>query len=556
MDQSDDGPRVCRGGFRWHALESLVVFTMGVAIMHFIYGGADGVPGHDSFYHVKMAAMLPEHGLLRDFPWLRFAYFTDEGHGFVSHHYGFHALLAPFVHLSYRLTGDYLPGARWAMATFLGLSLVLIKSILVAGRVRWYWLWLLLFVFMPFQFFTRHAFVRAISPSLVFMLLIVLLMFRRRYVLTGLAIACYIHLYLGGVLYAPLLVGLYVLSSAVVPRGDREMPWKLLLWTAAGWLIGILTHPYSYGMWEFLKIQVFGSGLSPDISVGREWKPYRDLWWFAQMSGVLLVVWAVATCVRFRLGKPLTARELMLLLAHFIFLGLTFKARRFIEYWPAFCLLSSAFMAAPLLERVTAWCDRCIDKDKGKRAPWIYRTVTLFMIGGIFALVSMSSQWKGIRRIARCGYDLPAIREAMDFMRQHSEPGDIVFTDDWDIFPVYFYYNSHNYYIVGLDPKFTHARRPVLWERYVKISRGEIPATVSDEQYGEKVHVTLEDVREHFGARFVITDRDHKRLAGKLAARKDFAELVYPTTSYSEARNDPYLIFRIREQDGHAGSGT
>jgi len=534
---------------------------MGVAIMHFIYGGADGVPGHDSFYHVKMAAMLPEHGLLRDFPWLRFAYFTEEGHSFVSHHYGFHALLAPFVHVSYRLTGDYLPGARWAMATFLGLSLVLIKSILVAGRVRWYWLWLLLFVFMPFQFFTRHAFVRAISPSLAFMLLIVLLMFRRRYVLTGLAIACYIHLYLGGVLYAPLLVGLYVLSSAIGPRGDREMPWKLLLWTAAGWLIGILIHPYSYGMWEFLKIQVFGSGLSPDISVGREWKPYRDLWWFAQMSGVLLIVWAVATCVRFRLGKSLAARELMLLLAHFIFLGLTFKARRFIEYWPVFCLLSTAFMAAPLLERVTAWCDRRIDKDKGNRAPWIYRTATVFIIGGIFALVSMSPQWKGIRRVARCGYDLPAIRKAMEFLKDCSQPGYVVFTDDWDIFPVYFYYNSHNYYIVGLDPKFTHARRPVLWERYVKISRGEIPASVSvkvrdgsAEQRREKVDVTLKDVREHFGARFVITDRDHKRLAGKLAARKDFAELVYPATSYSEARNAPYLIFRIREQDGQTES--
>lgn len=527
-----------------------MVFAIGMAIMHFIYGGADGVPGHDSFYHIKMAAMLPEHGLLRDFPWLQCAYFTEQGHDFVSHHYGFHVLLAPFVHVSYRLTGDYLPGARWAMATFLGLSLVLVNSILVAGRVRWHWLWLLLFVFMPFQFFTRHAFVRAISPSLAFMLLIVLLMFRRRYVLAGLAVACYIHLYLGAVLYAPLLVGLYVLSSAIGARGDREMHWRLVLWTAVGWLIGILIHPYSNGMWEFLRLQVLGSGLSPDISVGREWKPYRDLWWFAQMSGILLIVWAVTTCVRLRLGKPLSGCGLTLLLAHFMFLGLTFKARRFIEYWPVFCLLSSAFMAAPLLESVTAWCDRRIDKDKGNRALWIYRTVTLFIIGAVFAVLGLSPQWKEIRRVARCGYDLPAIREAMDFMRQHSEPGDIVFTDDWDIFPVYFYHNSHNYYIVGLDPKFTHARRPILWERYVKISRGEIPATVSDEQQGEKFQVALEDVREHFGARFVVTNRDHKRLAGKLAARKDFAELVYPTTSYSEARNAPYLIFRVLKRNG------
>ena len=145
----------------------------------------------------------------------------------------------------------------------------------------------------------------------------------------------------------------------------------------------------------------------------------------------------------------------------------------------------------------------------------------------------------------------------MTFLKEHSDRGDVVFTDDWDIFPVYFYFNSHNHYIVGLDPKFTHQRRPALWERYVKVSRGQVPADITVSVPGEngnrvkqKLHVTLEDIREHFGARFVITDRDHKKLARKLADAEEFAELIYPSASYGDSKNAPYLIFQIRDLPG------
>jgi len=141
----------------------------------------------------------------------------------------------------------------------------------------------------------------------------------------------------------------------------------------------------------------------------------------------------------------------------------------------------------------------------------------------------------------------------MGFLQEQSQLEEVVFTDDWDVFPVYFFYNSHNHYVVGQDPKFTHARRPDLWERYVKITRGQIPSdvqiTARDAQgvpLVETLHVSLEDIREHFGARFVVTDRDHKPLAEKLAAARDFAELIYPSTSHAQSRDAPYLVFRVR----------
>jgi hypothetical protein len=454
------------------------------------------------------------------------------------------------------MIGDPLAGARWAMMLFFGAALVLFNLLLITGGVRWRWVWLVLFVLMPLQFFTRHAYVRAINPSLVFMLLIMLGMLTRRFVLTALAVAGYVHLYMGGVLYAPALVSLHVAGCLIGPREEREVPWRLIGWTAAGWILGVVTHPYSGGMYQFLKLQIFGSGLTPDISVGREWEPYEDVWWFAQMSGVVLTVWAIAVCVRLRSGPRIDRIDLTLLLAHFLFFTLTLKARRFVEYWPIFCLLSAAFLAAPSINAWAQRCDAFLDAGRAGRANRfrVGGAVVLLLVTGV--IVYATPPWHHIRESAQCGYDLPAVRKVMTFLKDNSDPGDVVFTDDWDIFPVFFYYNSHNHYIVGLDPKFTQFRRPRLWERYVRITRGQTPAYLgvkvrdkAGEEQTEKIHIKLDDIRGHFGARFVITDRDHKPFAAKLVGRPDLAELLYPSDSYEDARDGPYLIFRIHRAE-------
>jgi hypothetical protein len=648
-------------------LESLAAFTIGAVLMHVAYGstanpagGEVGVPGHDSFYHIRMAAMLPEHGLVKHFPWLRYAYFTDEGDAFVSHHYGFHFLLLPFVKLSNWLMGSELAGGRWAMIVCFGLVALLFDRLMQSLGVRRRWLWLLLFAFLPYQFFTRHAFVRAISSSLVFMLLILLFLFRRRPLATALASAGYVHLYLGGVLFAPIMVGCFACSHVIGPRRERVFPWRLVLFAAAGWAVGILAHPYREGIASFLKLQVFGTGLSPDISVGREWNSYEGVWFFAQMCGVLLIVWTVTAALRMRIGPTLNAHEWTLLLLSLCFLALTLKARRFIEYWPIFSLLSAATLVEPLLRRREA-----VDADdelegsgtpsiRGTESartesggavaghvlrafPWMTGLMGVLLVAGVawsaheflagrtggtvpavsywsmavlgsaFSLLAWletkpnhshgsalpgrsvrrgvmgfsmrratapavglaafavaaglgAGQWHRIQKDGRCRYDLPAVRALMDFLRGRSEADSVVFTDDWDVFPIFFFHNAHNRYVVGLDPKFTHHRRPDLWERYVKITRGEVPAHVSyqeKDEHGELVRrnvvVRLEDIRDVFGARFVVTDRDHKGLASRLAAAPQFAELVYPTDSQSESRDAPYLAFRIRSTDEGVG---
>lgn len=615
----------------WLVFEFLTIFIAGALLMSFLYSGADrrfdqiGVAGHDSFYHVKMAAMLPSLGLVEEFPWLRFAYFTRSGHDFVSHHYGYHTLLAPFVALSHWLTGDYLAGGRWANGVFLGLTLALFYALLLVGDVPFRWLWLTLFFLLPEQFFLRHAYVRAITPSLALLLLLLILLFRNRPIWVALVVAAYNHLYLGAVMYTPLVVGLFFVGSLIAPRSEIRVPWLLTGMAALGWLVGAVTYPYSRGMYEFLILQVFGTGLTPDISVGNEWRAYQDVWWFAGVhAGALLTTFATAIVLRMRLGPRLNANEAALLMINLAFFVLTLKARRFIEYWPALCLISAAYLCAPLLRSAQEYRIRA--SLSGCGWPWLARAALLVGLAAVATalvgvaawrgelqrltqhwqflaivgvltlphllrvwLVTSGRPWRrllgasgvlliataafsgvatfggeqlaGARKDARCLYDLKSIREMMGFIRQRSQPGDVIFTDDWDIFPVFFYHNDYNHYVVGLDPKFTHERAPELWERYVRLSRGQAPITVDfkscDEQGGEQsrpVNVRLEDLREHFDARWVITDRDHAALAAKLHSARYFAELVFPSTSFEEARQAPYQVFRIRRAD-ETGAG-
>lgn len=686
-------------------VESLSIFLVGAAVMNYLYvasaaqpGQPLGVPEHDSFYHVRMATLLVEQGLPQKFPWLQYAYFRESGDDFVSHHVGFHALLAPLVLAARAITGDALDGGRWAVCAFFGANLLLFDLLLRRERVPLRWLWLAVFLVLPNQFLSRHASVRAIGASLMFMQLILLALFAGRHWLAAAALAAYVHLYLGAVTFGPPLVIAYALAQAVGPRGERCLPWRMALITFVGWLVGVLTYPYASGMFEFLRLQVFGSGLSPETEVGNEWRPYTDAWFIVMMSGGVLAIWVAALTLRLRCGPRLNPRETAILLLQFGFLLLTLKARRFIEYWPPFCLLSAAYLAAPPLRAglaaLRAWCEPT-DAPSARRAhvwaislsaaaivsslvlgyfllsplqsqggasgkllveallpgaaavvaewrvwlcllvvfagaplaraalgggrlreAWIGALVLGGAVGLIGAVAAARSegfpaarievsglmigavvlavvlialiasrlraadeaasaaaraggclrvilggaiacgvvllgapQWSVAAGAVRCRYDLKAVADVMRAAQQASRAGDIIFTDDWDVFPPFFYFNTHNYFIVGLDPEFTHARRPELWDRYVKISRGQTPATIRVSDGGGKtraVRVELSDIWTEFRARFVVTDLDHNKLAAQLAAAPDFAELIYPAGGFEANKQAPYLLFRIR----------
>ena len=77
---------------------------------------------------------------------------------------------------------------------------------------------------------------------------------------------------------------------------------------------------------------------------------------------------------------------------------------------------------------------------------------------------------------------------------------------DWDDFPYLFFHNTHNIYLVGLDPTYLERADPELWDLWVAVTQGEI-------------HQPSAAIRSAFGATYVVSDAQHKAFTDK--ARDD-----------------------------------
>jgi hypothetical protein len=82
------------------------------------------------------------------------------------------------------------------------------------------------------------------------------------------------------------------------------------------------------------------------------------------------------------------------------------------------------------------------------------------------------------------------------WLAANTPPGSRVFQTDWDDFPRLFYYNTHNTYLVGLDPTYMQFYDAELYDRWVDITRG-------------RVDLPGAAILNEFGARYVHSDLLH-----------------------------------------------
>ena len=102
------------------------------------------------------------------------------------------------------------------------------------------------------------------------------------------------------------------------------------------------------------------------------------------------------------------------------------------------------------------------------------------------------------------GFNFNYLKSASQFLMDNSESGDIILHSDWDEFPVLFYHNSKNNYIVGLDPTFMYLYDAKLYQTYVSITRG---------QDDENLYNTIKNI---FGAKYILATSDHEDMIKSL----------------------------------------
>jgi hypothetical protein len=431
-----------------------------------------GFADHDGYYHMRMAALMRAQGLKPDFVWLPLTILNQAG--FYDHHLLFHVYLALFAGSG--SPADLLAGGKLASVILPSLAALAIWWLLRGQGVRWAPLWTLALFGLSQAFLYRMSMPRAQSASLLVLALALHWLLRRRFwALLPLGFA-YVWLYDA----FPLLLvvaGVYVIAALA---SERRLEWKALAFPALGIGLGLVINLYFPQDLRFI-LNHLTAKLGDSTPVGNEWYPY-DTWALLVNAGPALAAFVIGALALGWRGRRMERATLTAFGLAIVFGFMLFKARRFVEYYPAFALIFAALSLAPVLDDWLAGHTR------------LTRLAPALLALALAAPITFTLQQARATMATSGPANLYAA--ASNWLTQNSPAGSLVFQTDWDDFPHLFFYNTHNVYTAGLDPTYSELYDPRLYAEWVKITRGEV------QQPGQAI-------RADFGAAFVLTDRAH-----------------------------------------------
>jgi hypothetical protein len=477
------------------AVRSDPVIALGLVwlVMLLVQNATPGVISLDGYYHIKFARLMWEQGPRVEFPYLPFTILNPRD--FTDHHLLYHLFLMPFA------LGDLRSGAKLAgLAGGVG-AIFSVYWLMTRLKARRPLFWLVLLLASAEWFLVRQSMTRRQSLSLLILVVATWLLVTRRYRWLAPVGFLYAWLFDGFVLLIA-VAGLGVLAVLVA---ERRLVWGIAGWLLLGIAAALLLNPYFPHNVSFTYLHVLPK-LQPDsaITVGNEWYPYP-------LDALLGTSWLALLMVPLGLLpgalRPSTARRdaVFLLLAGLAVLMLVLycRSRRFVEYFPAFATLlcahawghlgpGSAGRDGPLRSAAYAVANL--------RFPPRWRGLARFARRGLALLVLVAVGVQAVHTLRQAtlladdGRDPSLYREASQFIARNSAPLAPVFNTDWDDFPVLFFHNTHNTYMVGLDPMYmvqADRERYLLWQ---SITRGQVERP-------------SEAIRASFGAAWVLTDR-------------------------------------------------
>lgn len=469
------------------ALGIFLLFVLGMALIQF---ATPDMPDNDGFYHIKLAWLMRTEGLKPDFTWLPLSVLNPQE--YYDHHFLYHVALMPFTFFA-----DLRVGAKWSAVVFSSLAFLVVWFLFHRQRVPYAWLWALALLGISDAFLYRMSVTRAQSLSLAVLALGVTWLLERKY--RHLAVLAFLYVWLYNAF--PLLAVFAVLYVAAVVLVERRIEYKPLLFIGGGILLGMLVNPYFPDnivfSWHHMAPKLTDA---TSVRVGNEWFPYNTKQ-ILENSLPALVAFAGGVFALGLSGKKMDVRTAFSLLVALLFGLMLFQSRRFVEYFPPFALIFAAFSFAPLLADFAPASTPSAESTRKR------------ILASLPAVVLSAAVMFGMAR------SIPRAREAMDsskpydlyadasqWLEENTPPGSRVFQTDWDDFPRLFYYNTHNTYLIGLDPTYMQSYDPELYDLWVLITQGNVekPSQIIAKKYGSQyVHTDL-----HHGSFIKVAGRD------------------------------------------------
>jgi hypothetical protein len=337
----------------------------------------------------------------------------------------------------------------------------------------------------------------------------------------------YKHLAVLGFIYVwmydafPLMIALAGLHFISVAMTEHRLEFRPLLYTSAGIFLGMVVNPYFPDNLIFSFHHMLPKlADATSVRVGNEWYPY-DTKQLLDNSLPALVAFASGALALGLTGRKMEARTALGLFVSLLFGLMLFQARRFVEYFPPFALIFAAFAWAPLLA----------SKPDPGQATTTQRPQFMSLLGSYLpvAVLSLAVLLGIVRTIspARAALDgskpYGLYANASLWLEKNTPAGSRVFQTDWDDFPRLFYYNTHNTYLIGLDPTYLQLYDAGLYDLWVEITQGD-------------VETPSQIIARTFDSQFIHTDLNHGDFL-QVAAKDPGLKEVY--------RDDQAVIFEV-----------
>jgi len=435
-----------------------LVYAASFAVFARVQFASPGLPGADPYYHMKLTLLYRQQGIVTEFPWWRFTLLNDH---WADKEFLVHYLFMPFTF------GDLAAGGKWAAVAYASLLTAVFFLVLRANRVKLPIFWTALIFASGGFFLTQLSLAR---PHLWAMLLTVagihFVINEKR-----------LPVFLAGIIFALsymasyTLIGVAFIYEVIKLIWEKTPSFKLTAAAAAGVVVGLLVHPL---MWNNLIIwwvqnfhffyTLFGEATLPFGSEAYP-MPFTTVIQKCTVPLLVFILFSIL-CVVALLRRRLTKAALALFILSLLTFAASRTANMFTGYWILTTLMAAAFVTRDLLNNAVSTNSSAPDKKH-----LVYAAVGLALVLAALAGYHSVDQARLDVRIAT----FPSSQGAALWLEEHTPAGEFVFICDWDDFAQLFFYNNHNAYTLGLDPIFTYAWNPTVWNRWDLARSGQAP---------------------------------------------------------------------------------
>jgi hypothetical protein len=465
-------------------LATLAAAAVALAVFAWLQGTFPYLYDGDSYFHVRAAQQLAEHGIQHTFPQAAFSTWSQR---YSDKDLLFHVLLVPFVR-----TGDaqaqIAAGKRAAIALD-ALVLAALAAALIGLRIRFGPVWIAL---LCLSHFTLQLYFLPVRPHLLSHALFLLelwALLRGRWV--GLLALSALHTWSHS---SFVLVPALALAQIVACVLSRERPpWKPLAASVVGIGLATLLHPYfpdnvsvardqlvhvalaAWGLRGGVPPDLFGSELRP-IPLGFLVGSFPG--WLPALAG--LVPFALPGRTR-RLSTP--ALTLALVAAGFLVLSLLSS-----RFYPLFIGVA-VLLAGKLWTELAAdrsWPSLLRERRRGLAA-------ACALVGGPLAAGAYFADPLRVAAVLPRQTNEIVLEPAVRYLDRAADADHVVYHNFWWSFAGLYFFRPEGRYTVALDPIFLYRHDRRLFDAMLAVYRGR----------GDVYEVVAND----FGARWVFVTR-------------------------------------------------